>query len=75
MGGKEVFDEIKVGPEMTVLDIVSQYRSTVAVFKNYDLKAGVCICCEALFEPLAEVASKYGLNLDDLIRDLKSAAE
>ena len=59
---------------MTVLNIVSKYRETEAVFKNYDKKAGVCICCHALFEPLSKVAVRYGLNLEKLLEDLEDAA-
>ena len=63
----------KIHPEMTVLNIVSKYRETEAVFKNYDKKAGVCICCHALFEPLSKVAVRYGLNLEKLLEDLEYA--
>lgn len=58
---------------MTVLNIVSKHRKTEAVFKNYDKKAGVCICCHALFESLSKVALRYGLNLEELLEDLEDA--
>ena len=58
---------------MTILDVVSKYGKTVPVFQRYDKKAGVCLCCQALFYPLKEVAQKYGLNLSDLIADLDTA--
>ncbi|MBW2284616.1 MAG: hypothetical protein JRF65_08470 [Deltaproteobacteria bacterium] len=45
-----------IRPNMTVLDVISRYRRTEAVFRKYDDKAGVCLCCDALFEPLWEVA-------------------
>ena len=61
--------------EMTVLDVVSRYRETEAVFKQYDEWAGECICCQALFEPLRNVAAKYGLDLEKLITDLETAAD
>ncbi len=64
----------KIHTEMTVLNIVSKYRETEAVFKSYDKKAGVCICCHALFEPLSKVAVRYGLNLEKLLEDLEDAA-
>ena len=64
----------KIHAEMTVLNIVSKHRKTEAVFKNYDKKAGVCICCHALFEPLKKVAVRYGLNLEKLLEDLEAAA-
>jgi hypothetical protein len=60
---------------MTILDVVSRYRQTEAVFKQYDKKAGVCLCCHALFDPLKKVAHNYGLNLSDLISDLKASAK
>jgi hypothetical protein len=59
---------------MTVLDVVSQYRNTESVFKQYDEEAGVCLCCQALFDPLKDVADKYGLNLRKLTADLTAAA-
>ncbi len=61
-----------IGPEMTVLDVVSAYRGTEAVFQRYDQRAGECICCNALFETLRDVARRYGLDLEDLLADLKS---
>lgn len=60
--------------EMTILDVVSSYRETEKVFKRYDEKAGVCLCCKALFEPLGDVAEKFGLALDQMLSDLEKAA-
>lgn len=67
-------DEPTIHPDMTVLDVVSRYRQTEQVFRRYDEQAGVCLCCEALFDPLREVAGTYGLDLDRLIEDLEAAA-
>ena len=64
-----------IRPEMTVLDVVSKYRETEAVFKQYDQQAGECICCQALFESLKNVAVKYGLNLESLLSDLDTAIQ
>ena len=64
-----------IHPEMTVLDIISSHRETEAVFKQYDEQAGECICCQALFEPLRNVAVKYGLDLKNLITDLEATAD
>jgi len=64
----------EISSDMTILDIVSRYRSTESVFKKYDDTAGVCLCCQALFDPLNEVADKYGLDLNLLIDDLVAAA-
>ncbi len=63
----------KIRSEMTVLDVVSRYRKTEAVFKQYDKQAGVCICCQTLFEPLSRVAVRYGFNLEKLLEDLEDA--
>jgi len=63
-----------INAEMTVLDVVSRYRQTEAVFKRYDREAGACICCEALFEPISVVATRYGLPLKRLLADLEASA-
>ena len=70
MGKTILKKDHQIHSEMTVLDIVSRYRKTEAVFKQYDKQAGACICCKALFEPLSKVAVKYGLNLKKLMADL-----
>ncbi len=62
-----------ITPDMTVLDIVSRYRETEAVFKNYDTYAGECICCKALFDSLQDVADRYALNLPELLDALNEA--
>ena len=63
----------QIRSEMTVLDVVSRYGKTEAVFKQYDKQAGVCICCQVLFDPLSKVAVRYGLNLEKLLEDLEDA--
>ena len=60
-----------IAPEMTILDLVSKYRNTEAVFKQYDDKAGVCLCCHALFDSLEDLADKYGLDLEQFTADLQ----
>lgn len=55
---------------MTVLDIVSNNKATIDIFKSYDEQAGECICCASLFEPLDKVAGKYGIDLKALLSDL-----
>lgn len=67
---KETF----ITPDMTVLDVVSRYRTTEGVFKRYDDRAGTCICCEALFETLDHLAQKYDLDLNGLLEDLEEEA-
>ena len=62
-----------IHPEMTVLDVLSRHRHAEAVFRKYDAKAGECICCNALFEPLENMAAQYDLNLDDLLAELEAS--
>ena len=60
-------------PDMTVLDVVSTFNSTIEVFKAYDEKAGECICCNCLFLTLRELSARYRLDLQPLLSDLTSA--
>jgi len=60
---------------MTVLDVLNLHRQTEAVFKQYDKQAGECICCQALFEPLQDLAERHGIELDRFMADLESAAK
>ncbi len=62
-----------INPDMTVLEVIERYRETEAVFRKYDEQAGVCLCCQALFETLAVVAEKYRLNLEQFLLDLEDA--
>ncbi len=64
-----------IQPDMTVLDVISRYRETHSVFRKYEEKVGVCLCCEALFDPLYQIAERYGLNLEKLLADLNSAVK
>ncbi len=61
----------QITPEMTILEVIDRYRETETVFKKYDEQTGVCLCCQALFNTLAEMAEKYRLNLDRLLLDLE----
>jgi hypothetical protein len=74
MGRKDIMSNAKelLHPDMTVLDVVSRYRQTEAVFKRYDVQSGECICCNALFESLRDMAEKYNLDLSRLQADLES---
>jgi hypothetical protein len=64
---------IRIGPNMTILEIVSLHPRTEAVFKEYDIQAGLCLCCQAFFEPLCETTEKFGLNLELLLDDINKA--
>ena len=57
--------------DMTVLDVLFMCRETEEVFRKYDEQAGVCICCDTLFETLETVSAKYGLDLARLLYDLE----
>lgn len=70
----DVSENQRIAPEMTILEIVERYPQTEAVFRTYDQQAGVCLCCESLFEPLHETAKKFGLNLEKLLSDLNETA-
>jgi len=75
MGKGVAKGEHLIGPEMTVLDVLSRYRHAEAVFRKYDERAGECICCNAIFEPLRNLAAKYDLNLDNLLEELEASAK
>lgn len=75
MGRAVARGERVIRPEMTVLDVLSRFRRTEAVFRKYDEKAGECICCNALFEPLKNLAAKYDLNLDNLLQELEASLD
>lgn len=64
----------RITQDMTILEVVSRFRQTEQVFRRYDGEAGVCLCCQALFDPLQELARKYGLDLQRLLADLERAA-
>lgn len=65
-------EKMTINPEMTILDIVSRYRQTEAIFRKYDDKAGVCLCCQALFDPLRDVVNQYGLDIEEIMSKLEA---
>lgn len=65
----------RINPEMTVLDVVSAYKETLPVFKEYDALAKECICCKSLFETIHSVADRYGFDLNRFLDDLEGAAK
>ncbi|MFA6822213.1 MAG: hypothetical protein WCR32_00240 [Geobacter sp.] len=66
---------IQLQPDTTVLELVEHHPETEPVFNRYSKRLGICLCCEALFATLAEVANRYELNLDELLARLNSAIE
>ncbi len=67
-------DKDPITPDMTIVEVLSQYRQTEEVFRRYEGEAKGCLLCHALFDTLAEAAAKYGLNLDRLMKDLQESA-
>lgn len=63
---------IQLGPDTTVLELVEHHPETEQVFNQYSKRLGICLCCEALFATLSEVADRYELNLDELLARLNS---
>ncbi|MCD4754391.1 MAG: hypothetical protein K8R75_01110 [Deltaproteobacteria bacterium] len=57
---------------MTVLEVIHRHRKTETVFRKYDEQAGICICCQTLFETLEEIAKKYNLGLKGLLLELEA---
>jgi hypothetical protein len=62
----------QITAKMTVLEILCYNRQTEQVFRRYDAAAGVCLCCQSLFDSLEDLSQKYGLDLDKLLDDLKA---
>ncbi len=60
---------------MTVLDVVSRFRATEVVFRALDGQAGECVLCNALFDSIRGVSTRYGLDLDGILSDLDRAAD
>jgi len=66
---------IQLQPDTTVLELVEHHPETEPVFNHYSKQLGICLCCEALFASLTEVANRYELNLDELLARLNSVME
>jgi len=62
-----------VGEDDEVLSVVERYAQTQAVFEAYEGQAGECICCNALFQTIGEVAAKYSLDLERFLKDINHA--
>ena len=57
----------------TLLDLVAAHPSTEAVFSRYDAAAGCCLLCQGLFETVAGLAVRFGLDGKRLTADLLQA--
>jgi len=65
----------RIIPAMTVLEVVSSFPATQPVFRSCDAAAGGCLLCEALFDTIDAVASRYNLDLPALLEALETAAQ
>jgi hypothetical protein len=57
----------------TVLELVAAHPATEAVFRRYDGAAGCCLLCQGLFETVAGLAVRFGLDGKMLTTDLIQA--
>ena len=64
-----------ITPEMTIIDIISQYRQTEAIFKRLEEETEACVCCHGLFLPLREAAKRFGFDLYTVLADLNAAID
>lgn len=64
----------EITADLQVCEVIYRYRSTEAVFKQYEVDTGHCICCESLFLSLREIAAQYNLDLVELLKRLRQAA-
>lgn len=62
-------------PDLTLLEVLSRWRQTEAVFRCFEEEAGACLLCHALFDTLAEAAAKYKLDLERLLKELRAVAQ
>jgi hypothetical protein len=63
-----------ISKDEEVLSVMEQHPATQAVFEGYDAQAGECICCNALFQTIEEVAAKYSLDVEVFPEDINRAA-
>jgi hypothetical protein len=64
-----------VTPQMTLVEVMTQWRASEAIFQTYEAQAGTCLRCHALFDTLEEAALKYNLDLTKLLADLNALAQ
>jgi len=64
----------KINAQTLLLDILTWYPAAQQLLAEYDRQAGVCLCCEALFDSVAEVAARCNLPADQLLARLRQLA-
>jgi hypothetical protein len=75
MPESNAIDPGPITPQMTLVEIMSQWRASEDIFKAYEAQAGTCLRCHALFLTLEEAAQKYNLDLIKLVADLNALAQ
>ena len=63
-----------ITPDTILLDIMSRWPATESVFRRYDEQAGVCICCNCLFDTVSDIASRFSLDLKTFLLEIEKAA-
>lgn len=67
-------DGVKViTKDQEVLGVVEKHPGTQSVLEEYDEQAGECICCNALFRIIEEVAERSSLDLKGFLEDINRA--
>ena len=56
----------RLTPQMTLVEVLTQWRASEAVFKTFQAQAGACSPLPALFDTLEEAAQEYNLDLAKL---------
>lgn len=64
-----------IAPETIIIDIISAYRHTEAVFKRLEEETGTCVLCQGLFLTLGDAARQFGFNLENALRHLHAAVD
>jgi hypothetical protein len=58
-----------------VLDLVEEHHATQAVFEKYAEQAVECICCNAPFDSIEQMAAKHGLELERFLEYINRAVD
>lgn len=62
-----------LSPDMTLLDLLAAHPELEDVIRSFDEKAGTCLCCNALFDPLQEICRTYHLEETAFFSSLAAA--
>jgi len=68
-----MMDDTKITPETSMLLLLAKYPDTAQVLIRRNM---ACIGCDmSAFETIASAAEVYGINLEDLMNELRSVSE